>query len=159
MRDVVSAVDRLYAIADALGVPCEGVLVEAMVPFTFEFLLGLRRDASFGPLIAIGRGGVEVEVTKDVGIALLPAGPQEIERLIRSLRSLPLLQGFRGREPLDIEAVGRVLSRLADGFVADEDILEIEINPLVVTAQGVVALDALVTRRAQPLTGTARAPE
>lgn len=140
-----AAVLRLRGLAAERGLPCEGILVEQMVRFHFEFLIGLRRDRRFGPVFAIGRGGVEVEVMRDVAIALLPVGPAELERLIRSLRAAPLLDGFRGHPPVDVAGLASMLARLGDSFVADDRIQEIEINPLAVTPHGAVALDALIT--------------
>ena len=140
-----AAVLHLRRLAVALDMPCEGILVERMVPFHFEFLVGMRRDPLFGPVFAIGRGGVEAEVIRDVAIALLPVGPAELERLIRSLRVAPLLDGFRGHPPVDTAGLAATLARLGDSFVADERIQEIEINPLAVVPHGAVALDALIT--------------
>lgn len=145
-----AAVDRLLNRAGDMRIRCEGVLIEQMVPFDFEFLLGLRRDPIFGPMIVIGRGGIEVEVSPDVTRAFLPLERRQIEELVLSLRCAPLLGAFRGKPPIDVVALVDAMARLADAFVADHSLDEIEINPLVARRGGpVVALDALVTTRAR----------
>jgi len=133
--------------ASARGVPIEGVLVEEMVSFDHEFIVGLRCDPSFGPMLVLGRGGVTVELEPDVARAFLPLDTAQIEDLIRSLRAAPLLAGFRGAPPCDVAALARTVKELCDLYLHDETLAEIEINPLVVDRAGrVVALDALVAR-------------
>ncbi len=124
----------------------EGYVVEQMVsePVAVEVIVGCRRDPRFGPLVVVGLGGLYAEVLSDVAVALAPAEPSELEALVLSLRGAPLLAGTRGRPSLDvagIAVVGAALSRLA----ADHpEIEEIEVNPLLVTVDGVVGLDARV---------------
>ncbi len=131
--------------ASARGTPVEGVLVEEMVSFDHEFIVGLRCDPTFGPMLVLGRGGVTVELEPDVARAFLPLDAAQIEVLIRSLRAAPLLAGFRGAPPCDVAALARTVKELCDFYLRDETLAEIEINPLVVDRAGrVVALDALV---------------
>ncbi|MBC7138937.1 MAG: acetate--CoA ligase family protein [Defluviimonas sp.] len=131
--------------ASARGIPVEGVLVEEMVSFDHEFIVGLRCDPTFGPMLVLGRGGVTVELEPDVARAFLPLDAAQIEVLIRSLRAAPLLAGFRGAPPCDVAALARTVKELCDLYLRDETLAEIEINPLVVDRAGrVVALDALV---------------
>lgn len=144
--DVAAAVERLLELGREKGVPVDGVLVEEMASFAHELVLGLRRDPVFGPLIVVGRGGVEVELSPDVAMAFLPIGADEIAARLRSLRSAALLMGFRGRPPVDIESLAKAIATLADGFLRHPEIEEIEINPLVTAGDGrVLALDALMT--------------
>jgi acyl-CoA synthetase (NDP forming) len=107
-------------------------------------IVGCRRDPRFGPLVLVGLGGVYAEVLRDVAVTLAPADPDELERLIRSLRGAALLTGARGRPPVDIAAIARsgsLLSRLA---AARPELAEIEINPLLALPDGAVGLDARV---------------
>ena len=126
------------------GVDCEGVLIEQMVGFDIELIVGFRRDPVFGPMLMVGRGGVEVELDPDVAIGLLPLSAQEIEALLRSLRSARLFGGFRGRQPVDVGVIAQGLANIAARFLADPKLDEIEINPLVARGSNVVALDALM---------------
>ena len=133
--------------ASARGINVDGVLVEEMVPFDHEFIVGLRCDPVFGPMLVIGRGGVTVELEPDVARAFLPLDVAQIEELIRSLRAAPLLDGFRGAPPCDVAALARTVKELCDLYLRDETLSEIEINPLVADRTGrFVALDALVAR-------------
>ena len=127
------------------GIPYDGTLVEEMVPFDMEFLVGLRRDPVFGPILVVGRGGVEVEAMRDVAMGLLPLDRAAVERLIRSLRCAPLLDGFRNRAPVPVGALAEAIAGLCDRFLADVRLVEVEINPMVAGPRGVAALDALVT--------------
>jgi acyl-CoA synthetase (NDP forming) len=94
----------------------------------------------------IGLGGIHAEVFADVGVDLAPIDAAAAGRLIRSLRGAPLLLGSRGRPALDIAAATRVAARLSHLAAARPDVAEIEINPLLVTPTGAVALDARVIR-------------
>jgi acyl-CoA synthetase (NDP forming) len=143
---LVDAVDRLNAVGSALQLDLQGVLVEQMIPFDHELLLGLRRDARFGEVLTLARGGVEVELDADAVTRLLPLDATQVEAMLRGLRSARLLDGFRGRPAADIPAVARRIANLCDWFLANEALEEIEINPLAVRGSDVWALDALVTQ-------------
>ena len=155
LKSIEAAAEAARAMVDAAGsrgVAIEGVLVEEMVPFDHEFIVGLRCDPVFGPMLVMGRGGVTVELEPDVARAFLPLDAAQIEDLIRSLRAAPLLAGFRGAPPCDVAALARTVQELCDHYLQDETLSEIEINPLVVDRAGrVIALDALV---AQSRTGS-----
>lgn len=147
LRDTASvteAVRKLARIGEERGISCEGVLIEEMVGFDIELIVGFRRDPVFGPLLMVGRGGVEVELDPDFAIALLPLSPADIVAMLKSLRSARLFDGFRGRPPVDLDAIAEALARIGVRFVADPGLDEIEINPLVARGDRVVALDALI---------------
>ncbi|EAQ02446.1 putative pimeloyl-CoA synthetase [Pseudooceanicola batsensis HTCC2597] len=141
------AARKMIESATERGISVDGVLVEEMVPFDHEFIVGLRCDPVFGPMLVLGRGGVTVELEPDVTRAFLPLTAEQIEDLIRSLRAAPLLEGFRGAKPCDIAGLARTVKELCDLYLSDETLSEIEINPLVADRNGrFVALDALVAR-------------
>lgn len=141
---VAQAVTEMFSLASREGLTCEGVLVEQMVPIQFEFLVGLRRDPVLGPLLVIGRGGVSVEVDPDVVRAFLPLTEQDVLGLLGRLRSSRLLAGFRGRAAAPLAEIARVVVALATMFQADEEIREVEINPLACSDGAVLAVDASV---------------
>jgi acyl-CoA synthetase (NDP forming) len=126
--------------------------VERMIDRTdaVELLLGVRRDASFGPVVVIGMGGLYTEVLQDVAVALAPLNPDLAGQMIRSLRAAPLLLGARGRPPLDVGAAARVTAALSELAARWPELAEVEINPLLVGRTGVVALDARVVRSSAP---------
>jgi len=139
-----AALDRLEA---QLG--ASELSVEHMAPVHegVELIVGARRDPRFGPVVMVGMGGVYAEVFVDVAVALAPVDPLSAQRLLRSLRGAPLLTGARGQPALDVAAAARVTSDLSRVAAVRPDVAEIEVNPLLVTPTGAVALDARVIPR------------
>jgi acyl-CoA synthetase (NDP forming) len=140
----VEELERAYhGFAERLGPKC------AVERFEFheggiELIVGVRRDPRFGPLVLVGFGGVRAEVLKEVAVALAPVDVDEAEVLLRSLRAAPLLDGARGRRPVDLRAAAEAAARLSRLAAAAPAILELEVNPLLVYPEGAVALDARV---------------
>ena len=141
---VAEAVATLLARGHDAKIECDGVLIEQMVGFDVELIAGFRRDAVFGETLMVGRGGVEVELSPDVALGLLPLSADELVALLRSLRSARLFDGFRGRPPVEVAAIARVLAGIGEWFLANSTFNEIEINPLVARGTDVIALDALI---------------
>lgn len=140
--DAVLGRARSYA-PDAL---IDGVLVQEMVPSGREVIIGVDRDSQFGPLLMLGLGGVFVEVMKDVAFRLAPVTPAEARSMLEELRSYGLLRGARGQRPADIDAIVEAacaVSRLAADV---EQIVELDINPLIVgnTGEGAIAADVRI---------------
>jgi acyl-CoA synthetase (NDP forming) len=125
----------------------DGILVQEMVPDGVEFILGMTYDEQFGPLIVCGAGGVTVEVFKDVAIGLPPLGREQVREMLRSLKAVKLLEGFRGSPPADLDALVECCVRFSE-FVADTDgqIAAIDLNPVFVLprGRGVLIGDALI---------------
>jgi acyl-CoA synthetase (NDP forming) len=109
-----------------------------------ELLVGVQRDHSFGPIVAVGLGGVYTEIIRDVSVALAPVSEDLAARMIRSLRAAPLLLGGRGGAPVDVAAAARCAALLSELVAARSDIAEAEINPLLIGIEGAVGLDARV---------------
>ena len=121
-----------------------GYLVEEMITGgVAELLIGLRRDPIYGAAITLGMGGVEAELLADTVTLIAPAAPAEITAALSRLRLWPLLDGYRGRPKADIAAAVEVVCKLQELMTMRPTLLEIEINPLIVRAQGAVAVDAL----------------
>ena len=118
----------------------------AASPGGVELIIGVRRDPSFGPVLVVGMGGLYAEVMQDVAVALAPITQKVAEELIRSLRAAPLLVGARGHAALDVAAAARSAVALSILGAERADFAEIEINPLLVKLEGVVALDARIVR-------------
>jgi len=119
-------------------------LVEEMAPPGLELIVGAVRDESFGPTLMVGAGGVFAEAARDTATRLAPLGLLEADEMLDELRVAPLLAGWRGSGALDRAAVARAIANLGGLLVACPEIREIEINPLRVYENGVLALDALV---------------
>ncbi|WP_394689513.1 acetate--CoA ligase family protein [Hoeflea sp.] len=123
-------------------------LVERMVdPPVAEMIVGIRRDPQFGLAMMIGSGGILVELLADAETLLLPATAQDIKNAIKRLKLGKLLDGFRGKPVVDLEALAARLAELGDYVMANSGtIAEIEINPLFVYQYDICAVDALVHR-------------
>jgi len=128
------------------GARISGVLVERMARGV-EMMVGGKRDELFGPVVAVGLGGIFVEVLKDVAISPAPVDEGLALKMIEGLRGYPLLRGARGRRPADVGAVAKVVSRLSQIMASFPEIVEVDVNPLFVDESGAVAADALVIRR------------
>lgn len=120
-------------------------LVEAMAPPGLDLIVGATRDPVFGPVVLVGIGGVTAEALADVATGPAPLAAEESADLLDELAAQMLLNGLRGRPVVDRIAVGRVLAALGDLLTARPDVESVEINPLRATADGLLALDAVVT--------------
>jgi acyl-CoA synthetase (NDP forming) len=123
-----------------------GYAVERMEPVDagIELIAGVRRDRRFGPIALVGLGGVYAELLGDVAVALAPVDADAAEALVRSLRGAALLLGARGRRPLAVGAAARALATLSRVAAERPEIAEVEINPLLVTEEDAIGLDARV---------------
>lgn len=123
-----------------------GFSIERMVKVgaSVELIVGCWRDPRFGPLLLVGMGGVYTEVLGDTLMALAPAGENEVELLLRSLKGAPLLFGFRGKPRLCVEAAAQAAALLSKFAAAHPEVEEVEVNPLLVTLDGALALDARI---------------
>ncbi|MFZ0089755.1 MAG: acetate--CoA ligase family protein, partial [Solirubrobacteraceae bacterium] len=122
--------------------------VERMAPLGdgIELLIGARWDARFGPVAVAASGGVYAEILRDTAVSLAPVDVTQAEAMVHSLRSAPLLGGARGRPPLDTASAAAALSALSHVAAAHPELAELEVNPLLVTPAGVLALDARFVR-------------
>jgi len=126
------------------GLAVRGLLVEPMAPPGIELILGLRRDPQFGPVVLVGLGGTLTEVLDDVAIRLAPIDDETALTMLDDLRGARLLDGVRGSAPVDRAAVAAMLVTLSRLGVERTDVLEVDLNPVVASAGGALAVDALV---------------
>jgi acyl-CoA synthetase (NDP forming) len=137
---------RVSIAAYAPGVVFDQLLLEPMAkPPLAELIVGIKRENDFGLALVIGTGGILVELLKDSRSLLLPTTDGAIRNALLSLRSAPLLQGFRGRESADLDALVTAIRAVADYACENAaHLLELDVNPLLVGAQGTTAVDALI---------------
>jgi acyl-CoA synthetase (NDP forming) len=114
----------------------EGIEVTQMAPPGMEIIAGARRDKIFGPIVMVGLGGIYVEVMKDVTFRALPLDRKEILKMIKEIKSYPILLGVRGEKMKDTDALVDVIVRLGSIVQAYRNISDIEINPLMIYEQG-----------------------
>jgi len=128
----------------------DGVLVTPMRTGGAELLAGVTVDPAFGPVLAVGLGGIWVEVLNDTSLRLLPVDAAEVRRMLGELRGLSLLQGARGARPADLDAAAEAIARLGEVALSLNGTLRaLEVNPLWVNGDQVEALDVLVITEAR----------
>ncbi|HET9424372.1 MAG TPA: acetate--CoA ligase family protein, partial [Gemmatimonadaceae bacterium] len=122
----------------------DGFMVQPMKKGHVETIVGLSRDPSFGPMLMFGLGGVYVEALHDVVFRLAPVSDAEARDMICGLRSAALFDGLRGAPPADREAITSVIRRVGQLAIDFPSIAELDVNPLLIVDEGVVAVDARV---------------
>ncbi len=127
---------------ERLGAATYSVEAMAGVGGGIELIAGVKQDPRFGPVLMVGLGGVHAEALRDTGFALAPVTVERAAGLLLSLRTAVLLTGSRGSRPVDVTAAARAIAALSEVAAAHPEVGEIEINPLLVTPSGALALDA-----------------
>ncbi len=122
----------------------DGVLVQQMSPKGRELIVGLARDSSFGPLLMFGLGGIYVEALADVVFRIPPIDDRQALEMLDQIRGSRILSAIRGEAGVDRDAIAQVVRRIGQLATDYPAILEVDVNPLVVSAKGVVAVDARV---------------
>jgi acetyltransferase len=124
----------------------EGVTVQRMLvnPNGRELIVGVNRDPVFGAVLLVGSGGIAAEVLQDHALELPPLSERRVRRMLESLRAWPLLKAFRGKPAANLERLYEVLLRFSYLAADCPEILELDVNPLLVTPDEVIALDARV---------------
>jgi acyl-CoA synthetase (NDP forming) len=119
----------------------EGILIQQMAAPGIETIVGLKKDAQFGHAIMFGLGGIFVEIYKDVAFRVLPIDQDDARCMISEIKGYPILKGIRGKPPVDMEAIAKILVSVSE-IALKENIIELDINPLIVTEKGAIAVDA-----------------
>lgn len=143
-----AAAARLFEIARQHDLDVRGLLVEPMAADGLELIVGLRRDAQFGLAVVVGLGGIFTEVLDDVAIRLAPVGHATALAMLDELRGRRLLDGIRGGAAVDRDAVADLIVGLSRLASERSDIVEVDLNPVIATPTGAVAVDALVVLEA-----------
>jgi acyl-CoA synthetase (NDP forming) len=112
------------------------VIIQEFITSGKETIIGMKRDAQFGPLLMFGLGGIYVQVFRDVSFRLAPINELSARHMIESTKASKLLYGVRGEKPSDIESIIESLQRLSQLVMDFPEIQEIDINPLLVFEQG-----------------------
>jgi acyl-CoA synthetase (NDP forming) len=140
-RDVEYAYETMQQqFGDAMG----GAIVQPMIKAGVETIVGVTHDPSFGPLVLFGMGGTTAELLGDRTLRILPLTDEDAHEVVRQLRGSPLLFGYRGRPPVDVAALEDLLLRV--GRLAEDvpEVAEMDLNPVLVTEQGAIAVDVKV---------------
>ncbi|MQF48814.1 acetyl-CoA synthetase [SAR202 cluster bacterium AC-647-N09_OGT_505m] len=122
----------------------QGVSVQKMADPGVEVIIGATKDPQFGHVIMFGLGGVLVELLRDVSLRLVPLTARDARLMIREIRSLPMLQGFRQYPPCDLEKLEEAILNLSHFLEKHPEIKELDLNPILCYPKGLVAVDARV---------------
>ena len=122
----------------------EGVSVQPMARPATEVIIGMNKDEQFGPVLMFGLGGILVEVLKDVSFRIVPLTKRDAREMIREIKAYPVLEGYRGQEPANIELLEDLLLKVSDFVEKHPDIKEMDLNPIFAYKDGAIAVDARV---------------
>ena len=122
----------------------KGFLIEKMARPSTEVIVGMTRDPQFGPVIMFGLGGIFVELFRDVSFRIAPLERRDAEEMVREIKAYPLLEGFRGREPADIDSLINLILKVSKFSMEFEDVKEIDLNPIFIYRDGLIAVDARI---------------
>jgi acetate---CoA ligase (ADP-forming) len=143
-EDVISAAKEMARRIDEAGLTMEGFLVQQMVTGGVEMLVGVAQDPLFGPIVACSAGGTAAELLRDVSVRIAPITDLDASEMVRSLKTFPLLDGYRGAPKADVAALEEVILRVSTMVDAHPSIAEMDCNPVMVLPHGAVIVDARV---------------
>jgi len=119
-----------------------GVSVQNMARPGVEVIIGMSKDAQFGPVLMFGLGGILVEVLKDVSFRIVPLTRKDAREMIKEIKGYALLKGYRGQEPVDLSSLEDLLLKVSDFAEQNPEIKEIDLNPVLAYSNGALAVDA-----------------
>jgi acyl-CoA synthetase (NDP forming) len=148
--DVRAAASEIATSVAAAGYQLNGLVVQPVAAKGIELIVGVVHDPSFGPVVACGAGGTTAELMKDVAVRITPLTDGDAHVMLRSLRTFPLLDGYRGAPRCDLDAIESVLLRVSAMVEAHPEIVELDCNPLIARPDGALIVDARVRIEAAP---------
>ena len=137
--DILKAIKQEYPQA-----MIQGVSVQKMARPGVEVIIGMSKDEQFGPVLMFGLGGILVEVLKDVAFRIVPLTKRDAGEMIREIKGYPLLQGYRGQEPVDVSNLEELLLKVSDFVEQNPVVKELDLNPIFAYSDGAIAVDARV---------------
>ena len=124
--------------------PSDEFLLQRMLSGGLELIIGAKRDHAFGPVVAVGLGGVFVEIFQDTALGVCPVTREQAARMIASLQARPILKGYRNQTGVDEDALIEVILQVSDFMLANPEVIELDINPLIADGKNITAVDALM---------------
>ena len=121
-----------------------GAAVQRMARPGVEVIIGMSKDAQFGPVLMFGLGGILVEVLKDVSFRIVPLSRRDAAEMLREIQGYPLLEGYRGGEAVDISCLEELLIKVSNFAEKNPEVMELDLNPIFAYSDGAVAVDARV---------------
>lgn len=137
--DILRSVTQMYPKA-----VIQGVTVQKAAKSGVEVIVGMSKDAQFGPVLMFGLGGIFVEILKDVSFRIVPLTRKDAASLIREIKGYPLLEGYRGAPAVDVQSLEDLLLKLSRFVLEYPEIKELDLNPIFAYSNGNVAVDARI---------------
>jgi acyl-CoA synthetase (NDP forming) len=128
----------------------DGILVQEMAPCSTEVIVGSIKDSQFGPTLMFGFGGTFVEVMKDVAFRIAPITEKDAQEMITEVKAYPILRGYRGQPPLDIDTIAKILLNTSRLVMDHQEIKELDLNPVMVYEKGAKTVDARIILEQNP---------
>jgi acyl-CoA synthetase (NDP forming) len=138
-NEIVSSIKQAYPKAHI-----EGVSVQPMAKPGVEVIVGMSKDAQFGPVLMFGLGGILVEVLKDVSFRIVPVTIRDARAMIREIKGYPVLEGYRGQKPASIPALEKLIVNVSQFVEKNPQIRELDLNPIFAYPDKAVAVDARI---------------
>ena len=121
-----------------------GLTVQKMAPPGIQVIVGMNKDPQFGPVLMFGLGGILVELLKDVSFRIVPVTKRDAAEMIREIKGYPLLEGYRGQEPANIDALQDIIVRVSQFVERTSEIKELDLNPVFAYRDKAVSVDARI---------------
>jgi len=137
--DIMKAIKKQYPEAKI-----EGVSVQKMARPGVEVIIGMSKDTQFGPVLMFGLGGILVEILKDVSFRIVPLVRRDAREMVREIKGYPLLEGYRGQEPVDVANLEELILKVSDFVEQHPEVAELDLNPVFAYGDGAIAVDARV---------------
>ncbi|MCX6001541.1 MAG: acetate--CoA ligase family protein [Chloroflexi bacterium] len=137
--EILASVKKHYPKAKIVG-----VTVQKMAKQGIEIIIGMTKDAQFGPVIMFGLGGILVEVLKDVSFRIVPMTKRDAGEMITEIKGFPILKGYRGQDPADVPYLEDLIVKVSDFVDKNPEIKELDLNPVFAYKSGALAVDARI---------------
>ncbi len=137
--DIMAAIKQKYPQAQI-----KGESVQKMARPGVEVIIGMSKDAQFGPVLMFGLGGILVEILKDVSFRIVPLTKRDAREMIKEIKGYPLLEGYRGQEPVDVANLEDMILSVSNFVEQNPEVKELDLNPIFAYSDGAVAVDARV---------------
>jgi len=137
--EILASIKKHYPRAKIVG-----LTVQKMAKQGIEVIIGMTKDAQFGPVIMFGLGGILVEVLKDVSFRIVPMTKRDAAEMITEIKGFPILKGYRGQDPADIPYLEELIVKVSDFVDKNPEIKELDLNPVFAYKSGALAVDARI---------------
>jgi acyl-CoA synthetase (NDP forming) len=137
--EILASIKKHYPKAKIVG-----ITVQKMAKQGIEVIIGMTKDAQFGPVIMFGLGGILVEVLKDVSFRIVPMTKRDAAEMITEIKGFPILKGYRGQDPADVPYLEELIVKVSDFVDKNPEIKELDLNPVFAYKTGALAVDARI---------------